>query len=124
MIMRPPFAAYAASGVWTLAHLGSVTAAAPFPPPSAPSHDTFGGDTNSGNYRIAVTEKHNAAVKATIPPQRLLVYDLGEGWAPLAAFLGVPAPDTPFPRENTTESFKAMVALRKAKAANEAGTPP
>ena len=55
-------------------------------------------------------------MKATIPPERLLVYEPGEGWERLCAFLSVPVPDTPFPRENTTEAFKAMVAERKAEA--------
>ena len=77
------------------------------------SLDTFGGDTTSRDHCIAVYEKHNAAVKATIAPERLLVYEPGEGWTRLSAFLGVPAPDTPFPRENTADAFKAA---RKAEA--------
>lgn len=83
--------------------------------------DTFGGDTRSRDHCLAVYERHNAAVKAAIPPERLLVYEVGEGWAPLCAFLGVPVPDTPFPRENTTEKFKARVEARKAEAAGTSG---
>lgn len=33
-------------------------------------------------------------------PGRLLVYDVRDGWPPLSAFLGVPVPSVPFPREN------------------------
>jgi len=48
---------------------------------------------------------HNKAVKATIPPEQLLVFEVKQGWAPLCGFLGVPAPDEPFPRTNNREEF-------------------
>ena len=48
---------------------------------------------------------HVEAVKATIPAERLLVYQVSEGWGPLCAFLGVPAPDAPFPRTNDRAEF-------------------
>jgi Sulfotransferase domain len=82
--------------------------------------DTFGGDTASRDHCIAVYNRHNAAVEAALPRDRLLVYEVGAGWEPLCDFLGVPVPDTPYPRENTTEAFKAMVAERRAEAAKAA----
>ena len=51
---------------------------------------------------------------ATVPPERLLVYRVSEGWDPLCRFLGVPVPNTPFPSENSREEFKARVAARAA----------
>jgi len=48
---------------------------------------------------------HNEAVKALIPPERLLVYQVKEGWEPLCAFLGVPVPDEEFPRTNDRGEF-------------------
>ena len=54
-----------------------------------------------------VLKMHDEEVKRTVPDERLLVYDVKEGWAPLCAFLGVPVPDTPFPRTNTTEEILA-----------------
>lgn len=51
--------------------------------------------------------RHNALVQATIPKERLLVYEVGEGWTRLCAFLGVPVPDTAFPSENSREEFRA-----------------
>lgn len=69
--------------------------------------DTFGGNTRDRDHCIAVFERHNAAVKAALPPERLLVYEVKQGWEPLCAFLGVPVPDTPFPSENSTDAFKA-----------------
>jgi hypothetical protein len=51
--------------------------------------------------------RHTAQVQAAIPRDRLLVYEAGDGWAPLCAFLGVPVPAAPYPRENSTEEFQA-----------------
>lgn len=53
---------------------------------------------------------HTAAVKDAIPADRLLVYEVKEGWAPLCAFLGVPVPDRPFPRTNDRGEFWDLVA--------------
>jgi hypothetical protein len=50
-------------------------------------------------------EKNTAAVRAAIPQDRLLVFDVKDGWAPLCAFLGVPVPGKPFPRSNSREEF-------------------
>jgi hypothetical protein len=48
---------------------------------------------------------HNEAVKDAIPAERLLVYQVREGWGPLCDFLGVAAPDEPFPRTNDRAEF-------------------
>ncbi len=61
-------------------------------------------------HAMAVFERHNAAVRAAIPPERLLTYRVGDGWAPLCAFLGLPVPDTPFPRSNSTREFNDRFA--------------
>jgi len=42
-------------------------------------------------------EAHMARVKRVIPPDRLLVYNISDGWAPLCNFLGRPIPKEPFP---------------------------
>jgi hypothetical protein len=49
-------------------------------------------------------------VKAAIPPERLLVYQAGQGWEPLCAFLGVPVPAEPYPSENNRAEFIARMA--------------
>ncbi len=54
---------------------------------------------------IAAFNAHNDAVKALIPAERLLVYQVKEGWEPLCAFLGVPVPDEEFPRTNDRGEF-------------------
>lgn len=54
---------------------------------------------------LALYEANVAAVRATVPPERLLVHKLGDGWAPLCAHLGVPVPDQPYPTRNSTAEF-------------------
>lgn len=59
--------------------------------------------------------RHTQAVTAAIPPERLLVYQMGEGWERLCRFLGVPAPAEPFPSENSrTEFIDRVRALQAA----------
>jgi len=67
---------------------------------------TFQGKFLDRAAAIEIFEAHIAQVKATVPPEQLLVYNVKEGWAPLCAFLGVPVPETPFPRLNDRETFK------------------
>ena len=45
-------------------------------------------------------ERHNAQVASRVPPNKLLVFNVKEGWAPLCAFLGKPVPNQPFPFVN------------------------
>ncbi|MBY8976886.1 hypothetical protein KHP62_13790 [Rhodobacteraceae bacterium NNCM2] len=52
---------------------------------------------------------HVEAVRETIPADRLLVFEVKQGWAPLCNFLGVPVPDGPFPRTNDRSEFWDLV---------------
>lgn len=75
---------------------------------------TFGGRFTDRDYAIEVFNRHNEEVKRTVPPERLLVYDVKEGWEPLCRFLQVPVPkDTPFPRLNDTATFNNFMKMRK-----------
>jgi hypothetical protein len=60
---------------------------------------------NEHDHVIAVFKRHNAEVRRRIAPERLLVYEVAQGWEPLCKFLGVPVPDAPMPRTNSTEEF-------------------
>jgi hypothetical protein len=70
----------------------------------------FGDRIHDHAFMIDHFEQHNAAVKATIPKKRLLVYEVSEGWDPLCEFLGVDVPDTPFPKVNSREELQARMA--------------
>jgi len=50
---------------------------------------------------------HARAARRQVPPERLLVHKLGDGWGPLCADLGVPEPEVPYPSSNSSESFQA-----------------
>ena len=63
---------------------------------------------------MAVREAHDAAVRREVPPDRLLVFEVSEGWAPLCRFLGTPVPSTSFPRVNDAQSFHAVFAAPAA----------
>ncbi|MER9873268.1 hypothetical protein NKJ12_09425 [Mesorhizobium sp. M0195] len=69
----------------------------------------FGGRFDNRDHAIAVYEAHNASVKSTLPPERLLTCQASEGWEPLCAFLGVQLPSEPFPRTNSTAEFRARI---------------
>lgn len=66
---------------------------------------TFNFDYSKDNA-IAIFERHNARVQQSIPAERLLVFDVAQGWEPLCAFLGVPVPAEPFPRSNDRLEFQ------------------
>lgn len=48
-------------------------------------------------------------VKAAVPPDRLLVYQVTEGWGPLCRFLSVPEPNEPFPNLNDRDEIKRTI---------------
>jgi hypothetical protein len=73
---------------------------------------TFGYDFSREGV-IAAFERHVAAVRETIPADRLLEFEAVQGWEPLCAFLGVPVPDVPFPRTNSREEFWQHVEKAK-----------
>ena len=58
--------------------------------------------------------RHIEEVRRAIPAERLLVYQVSDGWEPLCRFLGVPVPAAAYPQVNSTDDFKAMIAARAA----------
>jgi hypothetical protein len=77
---------------------------------------TFDGRFEDRRYAMEVFERHNEEVEKHVPPERLLVYEVKEGWKPLCEFLEVEIPEgKPFPHLNDTEAFKQMVQQRRAQ---------
>lgn len=54
---------------------------------------------------LAAFRRQSAEVRATIPPDRLLVFEIADGWGPLCRFLGVHEPAEPFPHNNSILSY-------------------
>jgi hypothetical protein len=65
----------------------------------------FEGRLSDRVHAIGVYRKHIDEVQAEIPVERLLTFNLAEGWQPLCDFLGVDVPDIPFPRTNSSREF-------------------
>jgi len=74
----------------------------------------FGDNIHDRSFMTDYFRRHSAEVERTIPKERLLVYEAGEGWDRLCSFLGVPVPETPFPHTNTSKEFRARVAANNA----------
>jgi hypothetical protein len=55
---------------------------------------------------IDAYQRHVAEVRTSVDPDRLLIYQVSDGWDPLCEFLGVDRPDQPFPRVNEAASFR------------------
>ncbi|MCG8350818.1 MAG: hypothetical protein MI924_23855 [Chloroflexales bacterium] len=55
----------------------------------------------------------NEQVQRDVPAEKLLVYNVKEGWEPLCAFLDVPVPNKPFPHVNDrTEMLQRIRVIR------------
>jgi len=67
------------------------------------------GTMNDRDKAIAHYNRHIKDVKATVPPHRLLVFSVDQGWEPLCEFLGVPAPESEFPNVNDRAEIKKTV---------------
>ena len=67
------------------------------------------------NNAMATFQEHYSKIRAITPSDRLLEFNLGQGWKPLCEFLEVDIPDLPFPRLNETQAAKVrMVTTVKA----------
>ena len=73
---------------------------------------TFEGRFADREHALALYKQHNEAVRRTIPPERLLVFEVAQGWEPLCRFLDLPVPEEPFPRVNTEEEYRERIVAR------------
>jgi hypothetical protein len=69
----------------------------------------FQGKFEDKAFAEKMFNKHIEDVKAHVPADKLLVYDVSDGWGPLCRFLGVPEPNEPLPHLNKKENFKEML---------------
>ncbi|MBV8076406.1 MAG: hypothetical protein JO284_08415 [Planctomycetaceae bacterium] len=70
----------------------------------------FRGRFEDRAFAIDAFNRHNEQVRRDVPADRLLVYEISQGWGPLCAFLGVPvAEGKPFPHLNDAAEFRARI---------------
>ncbi len=67
--------------------------------------DAIAGDVTDRAFLTEWYAKRNQAVSEAIPEERLLHFDLKDGWAPLCEFLGAHVPELPFPHVNSREEL-------------------
>ena len=53
----------------------------------------------------AAYERHNAAVRASVPSEQLVDWRADDGWGPLCEAMGLDVPSDSFPHLNTREEF-------------------
>jgi hypothetical protein len=66
---------------------------------------TFAQNIDDPAHVISIYERHNEEVIRNIDPNRLLIFQASQGWAPLCQFLGKPIPNVNFPHVNSSEEF-------------------
>lgn len=57
-----------------------------------------------------VYHKHVAWLERTVPADRLVFFDVRDGWEPLCKALGKDVPDVPFPKINDSEAIDRLAA--------------
>jgi hypothetical protein len=66
---------------------------------------TFASGHATPEQLIETMTRHNEEVRRSVPPERLLVWSVAEGWEPLCEFLELPVPEEPFPHINDRTEF-------------------
>jgi len=79
----------------------------------------FGDRIDDRDFMVDYFRRWEADVIASLPPERLLVHRLGDGWEPLCDFLGVAVPDKPYPRVNTSDDMGASRLARQEQPSPE-----
>jgi hypothetical protein len=74
----------------------------------------FDGRFADRDHAIRVFTEHNDEVRRTVEPERLLEYEVGQGWEPLCEALGRPVPAEPFPRLNDSATFHEARGLSRS----------
>lgn len=69
----------------------------------------FNGNFDSETQAKSVFFEHIENVKSHVPKDKLLVFNVSDGWNPLCDFLELPIPNEPFPHLNKKENFHKMV---------------
>jgi hypothetical protein len=113
LTLREPLEWYASCAATIFARMEEALAM-PSPDPVRRTHmrmvntivvdKTFGGSL-AKDHAIGVFKAHNEEVRRLVPSERLLVYELGQGWEPLCAFLRLPVPQAPYPEANRRDDF-------------------
>ncbi|HTB69489.1 MAG TPA: sulfotransferase [Solirubrobacteraceae bacterium] len=70
---------------------------------------TFAAGHAEPSQLIEQMLRHNADVERVVPAERLLVWEVTDGWQPLCDFLELDVPDEPLPHANDRDTFLERV---------------
>ena len=69
------------------------------------AEQTFENNMDDKAKVLSAFRKRIEDVKQAIPAERLLIFDVSDGWVPLCNFLDLPVPDGEFPSSNSKSEF-------------------
>lgn len=75
----------------------------------------FHGRFEDKDYTLQRFADHTENIKRTVPADKLLVYQVSDGWQPLCDFLGVDVPDEEFPHINESAQLSDTVDKVRAE---------
>lgn len=70
----------------------------------------FDGRPADRDHAISVYNRNIKDVLTMVPPDQLLVHNLGDGWEPLCQWLDLAIPEVDYPRGNTTSDFVKAIS--------------
>lgn len=80
--------------------------------------DTLDHRMDDRDFMVSYFDRRIDEIKKEVPADRLLVYEVMQGWEPLCEFLGTDVPDMPFPRVNTRDETRQMIEQMIAQSGN------
>jgi len=76
---------------------------------AATINNYFDNRMQDHDHLVRRFNQHIEEVRATIAPERLLVFEVKQGWEPLCEFLELPVPNTQFPHVNDTAATQELI---------------
>lgn len=71
----------------------------------------FSADWDNETAARTAYTNHLVAVRNAVPKERLIEFEVGDGWEPLCRALNLAEPSYPFPNKNSRETFKSRNAM-------------
>jgi len=87
------------------------------PTPLGPSYPRgmFGAIEQGQEEAVKFYQAWKAEVVNEVPADRLLIWQVKQGWEPLCKFLDITVPEGPFPNVNDTQMFQKRISGMKKK---------
>lgn len=70
------------------------------------------GKVQDKEFVKSIFNDWNEEVKKSVSAERLLVFEVKDGWEPLCTFLHVPVPAIPFPKSNESDTFQKRLKTK------------